>query len=263
MKVRGMRLTWCLWAALAAPLFQAASCQAQSGWVALFDGKSMAGWDDPRLKDPPGDAWSIDDGCLKANHGAHITEDLFTKDVFRDFELAWEWKVAPGANSGVKYRIQDRVFLGPRKGSFEDSVNFYIENRAKRATWGQEYVVGFEYQLLDNARNSDALVGVSHQAGALYDIVGPSKDVTRPVGEFNESRLLVKGNHVGHWLNGVKVVETDLDSALATERIARRWGTGTPVTIDLTKQPRRDCPISLQNHGGDTWFRNIKIRRLE
>jgi Domain of Unknown Function (DUF1080) len=252
-----------LCAALAALLFQPGPCQAQSGWVALFDGKTMAGWDDPRLKDPPGDAWSIDDGCLKANHGAHITEDLFTKEVFRDFELAWEWKVAPGANSGVKYRIQDRVVLGTRKGSFEDSVNFYIGNRAKRATWGQEYVVGFEYQILDNTRNSDARVGVSHQAGALYDIVGPSKDVTRPVGEFNESRLVVKGNHVEHWLNGVKVVETDLDSPLAAERFARRWGAGTPVTIDLTKQPRKDCPISLQNHGGDTWFRNIKIRRLE
>jgi hypothetical protein len=252
-----MKLAWCFLAALL-------PCQAQSGWVSLFDGKTMAGWDDPRQKVPPGDGWTIDDGCLKAKAGAHITEDLFTKDVFRDFELSWEWKVAPGANSGVKYRIQDRVFLGRHAGRFEDSVNFFAQNRtAKRAEYGQEYVVGFEYQIFDNTRNSDARVGVSHQAGALYDIVGPSKDVTRPVGEFNESRLVVKGNHVEHWLNGVKVVETGLDSPLAAERIAHRWGAGTPVTIDLTKQPRKDCPISLQNHGGDTWFRNIKIRRLE
>jgi hypothetical protein len=73
----------------------------------------------------------------------------------------------------------------------------------------------------------------------------------------------VKGNHVEHWLNGVKVVETDLDSPRAAESAAKRWGAGTPVAIDLTKQPRKDCPISLQNHGGDTWFRNIKIRRLD
>lgn len=254
-----MKLAWCC--VVLAPLV----CQAQSAWVSLFDGKTMAGWDDPRQKVPPGDAWSIDDGCLKANAGAHITEDLFTKDVFHDFELTWEWKVAPGANSGVKYRIQDKVFLAhlPAHG-FEDLVNVSLKNRpSERPDHGQEYVVGFEYQILDNTRNSDARVGTSHQAGALYDIVGPSKDATRPVGEFNESRLVVKGNHVEHWLNGAKVVEADLDSPLAAEHIAHRWGNGTPVTIDLTKQPRKDCPISLQNHGGDTWFRNIRIRRLD
>lgn len=257
-----MKLRWCLWAALAAaPL----ASQAQSVWVALFDGKTMAGWDDPRQKTPPGDAWTIDDGCLKANRGPRITEDLFSKDVFRDFELAFEWKVAPGANSGVKYRIQDHVFLAHHPTPhFEDLVNFSMLNRpAERPDHGQEYVVGFEYQLLDNARNSDARAGATHQAGALYDIEGPTRDATRPVGEFNESRLIVKGNHVEHWMNGVKVVEADLDSPLAAERIARRWGKGTPVTEALTKQPRKDCPISLQNHGGDTWFRNIRIRRLD
>jgi len=261
MKRQRARTACCLWAALALP----AACQAQSAWVSLFDGKTMAGWEDPRQKVPPGDAWTIDDGCLKANRGARITEDLFTKDVFRDFELEWEWKVAPGANSGVKYRIQDRVFLAHHPARrFEDIVNFSLLNRpAARPDHGQEYVVGFEYQILDNTRNSDARAGTSHRAGALYDIAGPSKDATRPVGEFNQSRLVVKGNHVEHWLNGEKVVETDLDSPLAAERIARRWGNDTAVTVDLTKQPRKDCPISLQNHGGDTWFRNIRIRRLD
>jgi hypothetical protein len=257
-----MKLIWYLWAGVAA----AGACQAQSGWVSLFDGKSMGGWDDPRLKSPPGDGWTIEDGCLKAKAGARITEDLFSKDLFRDFELAWEWKVAPGANSGVKYRIQDHGFLAQNAPTkrFEDLVNFSMQNRvAERPEHGQDYVIGFEYQLLDNVRNADGRVGASHQAGALYDIAGPAKDVTRPVGEFNESRLVVKGNHVEHWLNGVKVVETDLDSPLAAERIAHRWGAATTVTMDLTKQPRKDCPISLQNHGGDTWFRNIKIRRLE
>ncbi len=241
------------------------ACFAQNGWVSLFDGKTFAGWDDPRQKDPPGDAWSIDNGCLKANAGAHITEDLFTKERFHDFELTWEWKVAPGANSGVKYRIQDKVFLANGNGhSFEDLVNQSLLHRpTARPAHGQEYVIGFEYQILDNAANSDARAGVTHQAGALYDIAGPSKDVTRPAGEFNESRLVVKGNHVEHWMNGVKVVDADLDSPQAAERIAHRWGAGTPVTEDLTKQPRRDCPISLQNHGGDTWFRDIKIRRLD
>jgi hypothetical protein len=260
-----MKFASCLWMALAAPLLAPLPGQAQSGWITLFDGKTMAGWDDPRQKVPPGDGWTIEAGCLKANAAARITEDLFTKDKFRDFELDWEWKVAPGANSGVKYRIQDRVFLANHAShGFEDLVNFSVRHPpAERPAHGQEYVVGFEYQMLDNTSNSDARAGESHQAGALYDIAGPSKDVTRPVGEFNESRLIVKRNHVEHWLNGVKVVESDLDSPLAVERIAHRWGAGTAVTVDLTEQPHKECPISLQNHGGDTWFRNIKIRRLD
>ena len=259
-----------LWGPLAAAwLVMAATAPfafpASPDWIVLFDGKTMAGWEDPRQKVPPGDAWTIDDGCLKANRAPRITEDLFTRELFRDFELMFEWRIAPGANSGVKYRIQDRVFLARHPVSrFEDLVNFSLENRPPaRPDRGQEYVVGFEYQVLDNTRNSDARHGADHQAGALYDIVGPVRDVTRPVGQFNESRLVVKGNHVEHWLNGVKVVDTDLDSAEAAEHIAHRWGQGTPVTELLTKQPRKDCPISLQNHGGEAWFRNLKVRRLE
>jgi len=256
-----MRAAWLLWVGAFAG---AAACAAESGWVSLFDGKTMAGWEDPRQKTPPGDAWGIEDGCLKANRRPRITEDLFTKETFRDFELMFEWRVSPGANSGVKYRIQDKVFLRGGAGKFEDWVNYAIGHRPEtRPDHGQEYVVGFEYQVLDNGRNPDARHGTDHQAGALYDIVGPEKDVTRPVGEFNESRLVVKGNHVEHWLNGVKVVETDLDSATAAERIAKRWGKGTPVGDALTKQPKRDCAISLQNHGDDAWFKNIKIRKLE
>jgi Domain of Unknown Function (DUF1080) len=250
-----------LWIALALPLV----CQAQSGWIVLFDGKTMAGWDDPRKKTPPGDAWTIDDGCLKANRHPHITEDLFSNALFRDFELVFDWRVAPGANSGVKYRIQDHVFLVHQPMTkFEELVNFSVGNRPPtRPNHGQDYVIGFEYQVLDNTRNPDARNGTEHQAGALYDIAGPVRDVTRPVGEFNSSRLVVKGNHVEHWLNGVKVVEADLDSPHAAERIAHRWGAGTPVTNLLTQQPHKDCPISLQNHGDDAWFKNIRIRKLD
>ncbi len=256
-----MKFALILGSILAAPLI----CQGQSGWIELFDGKTMAGWEDPREKTPPGDGWTIDDGCLKAIRNPHITEDLFTKELFHDFELVFDWRVARASNSGVKYRIQDRVFLkfGAAK-KFEDVVNLSVQNRPQdRPARGQEYVVGFEYQVLDNTANEDAKNGTDHMAGALYDIAGPSKDVTRPVGQFNQSRLIVKGNHVEHWLNGVKLVDTQLDSPTAVARIARRWGSGSPVYEEMAKQPKKDCPISLQNHGGDAWFRNIKIRRLE
>ena len=257
-----MRIAWWAFAVLIAG---PPAGHAQSAWVSLFDGKTMAGWDDPRQKTPPGDGWTIDDGCLKANRSPRITEDLFSKDTYRDFELAWEWKIAPGANSGVKYRIQERLFLASYAGHrFEDTVNYSMLHKPTvRPDHGQEYVVGFEYQLLDNARNSDARVGVDHQAGAVYDIMGPEKDMTRPVGEFNESRLVVKGNHVEHWLNGVKIVDAELDSPQVVERTAKRWGRGSPVFNLLTKQPHKECPISLQNHGDEAWFRNLKIRRLD
>ncbi len=233
------------------------------GWRLLFDGKTFQGWVDPTRKSPPGDSFVIEDGCLKATAHPRITEDLFTSATYRDFELEFDWKIAPGGNSGVKYRIQDHLFVPQQFRRFEDNVNAAIKDRPKeRPVKGQDYVIGFEYQLLDDARNPDGRNGVTHQSGALYDVFGPSKDATRPVGEFNHSRLVIKGQHIEHWLNGVKVVDGSLDAPEVAQAAARRWGAGSPVYELLVKQPRRDCPISLQNHDTEAWFKNIKIRAL-
>jgi hypothetical protein len=230
------------------------------GWTLLFDGKTMDGWDDPRLKTPPGDAWTIEDGCLKANAHPRITEDLFTVDTFGDFELEFDWRISPGGNSGVKYRIQDHRFVAPMKGTFEQSVEQSFRHPVgQRPARGQDYVIGFEYQVIDN---SDVRNSPKQMAGALYDMVAPSTQTARPVGEFNHSRILVRGNHVEHWMSGVKVIDTALDSPEALEGIKTRWGIAPHVYELLAMQPKRDCPISLQNHGADAWFRNIKIRRL-
>jgi len=238
--------------------------QAQNVWTVLFDGANRAQWDDPRQKMPPGDGWTVEDGCLRAVHSPRILEDMVTRKVFGDFELSLEWKISPGGNSGIKYKIQDRVFLAQHPGgSFEDLVNWSLGHRPTvRPDKGQEYVVGFEYQILDNAGNIDARHGADRQAGALYDIAGPTKDVTKPVGEFNQTRIVVRGNHVEHWLNGVKVVDTSLDSPQTLDHLAKRWGKGSPVYELLAKQPKKECSISLQNHGSDAWFRDIKIRKL-
>ena len=90
----------------------------------------------------------------------------------------------------------------------------------------------------------------------------PSRDVTRPVGEWNHSRLVARGEHVEHWLNGVKVVDASLDTPEVARETGVRWGVGSPVNELLVKHPRKICQISLQNHETDAWFRNLKIRRF-
>ena len=239
-----------------------------AGWRLLFDGKTYAGWIDPTKKSSPGDSFTIEGGCLKAMPKPRIVEDLFTEETWRDFELEFDWKISPGGNSGIKYKIQDHLFLmepaAGVPGRFEDRVALSLRNRpAGRPDHGQDYVIGFEYQLLDNEKNADARKGANHQAGALYDAVAPSKSMSRPVGEFNHSRLVVKGEHAEHWLNGVKVVDTSLEAPEIASGASARWGEGSAVYEMLVKHPRKDCTISLQNHETAAWFKNIKIRRLE
>jgi len=245
---------------------QLTPAEQSAGWHLLFDGRTFANWQNPAFKSPPGDSFTIEDGCLKAMPHPRITEDLFSSATYRDFELAWDWKISPGGNSGVKYRIQGRVFLVPSgaPSRFEDLVNMALKNPPKtRPNRGQEYVIGFEYQMLDDAANPDARRGTTHRAGALYDMVAPTRDMTKPVGEWNHSRLVVKGDRVEHWMNGVKVVDTSLDVPAVAEHTGARWGVGSPVYELLVKHPRRDCPISLQDHDSATWFKNIRIRVLK
>ena len=237
-----------------------------SGWKLLFDGKTMTNWVDPGKMTPPGDAWEIADGCLHTKSRPHITEDLFSADKYRDFELSFEWKISVAGNSGVKYRIQDHRYLRPRENSekFESTVQRTMSGPpAERSARVQDYVIGFEYQITDNDKNSDAVhAGPKHSTGALYDMVAPTNAQPRPVGEFNLSRIVLRGTHVEHWLNGVKVVDSQLDSPDAIAGIRKRWADAPAVEELLEKEPKRDCPVSLQNHGDEAWFKNIKIKRL-
>lgn len=241
-----------------------------AGWKLLFDGKSFKGWNDVSKLNPPGNSWAIEDGCLKSLAKPGVREDLFTTANFTDFELAFEWKISPGGNSGLKYRIQDRFFIDERRSKkegfkrFEDLANDSIRTRAtKRADATQEYIVGFEYQVIDDAAHPDARRGGYYQAGALYDMIATSQAAAKKPGEFNEARIVVRGNRIEHWLNGVKVVEGTLDAPETLARAAKRWTTESPIYKALANQPRKATPIALQNHNDEAWFRSIRIRPLK
>jgi hypothetical protein len=261
----GIGFTLAMAALAAAADNQLTPQEKKEGWKLLFDGKTFNGWEDPAKRTPPGDSFVIEEGCLKSVRRPQMTEDLFTAQKYTDFELVFDWKIAPGGNSGVKYRIQDRVILADEvKGQkFEDRANASLKNRRMdRPAKGQEYVIGFEYQVLDNEKNPDARRGANHQAGALYDMISPAKDATLPVGQFNHSRLIVKGDHIEHWLNGEKVVDGSLNDPGVANGTAARWGETSLVYELLVKHPKRECQISLQNHESEAWFKNIKIRKL-
>jgi hypothetical protein len=160
--------------------------------------------------------------------------DLMTKEAFRDYELAFEWKATPGMNSGVKYNV---------------SEEFSLKNASNHAA------LGFEYQVLDDSLNEDNKIP-SHRAGSLYDLI-PAPDNKRlmPVGQWNSSRIVFRGNHGEHWLNGTKIIEYDLgtprmDSALAKSKYRNIKGFAD----------RRAGHIILQDHGEEVYFRNLKIR---
>lgn len=239
----------------------------KQGWKLLFDGKSLKGWEDPAKKSPAGDSWSIDNGALKAAKEPKIREDLFTRAQYGDFELTFEWKISPGGNSGLKYRVQDRFLVDDRQrqqyGKFETMANDAIKTRAiTRTAATQEYVVGFEFQVIDDSGHADAKRGALYQAGALYSMLPASKPMAKPVGEYNQARVVVRGDKIEHWLNGVKVVDGSLADESIKSKAAARWTTDSLVYKGLAERPKKKTPITLQNHGDEAWFRNIKIRPL-
>lgn len=213
-------------------------------WRPLFDGETFDGWIGLGRDAVPEGHWRIEDGAIRkvasgtvpvAGDGQPLVGgDLMTTETFGDFEFAFEWKVAEGANSGVKYNVSEKLSTShvPRYAA-----------------------LGFEYQVLDDDRHPDAELP-SHRAGALYDMI-PAGDAKalKPVGEWNESRIVFDGMHGEHWLNGVLVVEYDLDSPRFDSLLAASKYADIEGFAD-----RRVGHIVLQDHGDDVWFRNLLIR---
>lgn len=242
-----------------------------SGWTLLFDGKSYRGWLDPARRTPPGDSWEIAEGALRTRRDPKIREDLVSEAKYENFELAWDWKIAPRGNSGVKYAIQDFILLDTRyrpKLPFEKQVGYEIEHKQSKreavdpAIGSEEYVVGFEYQMIDDAAHADALRGGLYQTGALYSMLAPGKTHVKAPGEWNSSRIVKRGNHIEHWLNGEKVLDGGLDDPSIAAGAGKRWKDVPAVRHMLADRPVKNCPISLQNHNDEAWFKNIRVRRL-
>ena len=201
-----------------------------AGWKLLFDGSGLEHWRGFRMKKIPA-GWSAADGVLRFDpptEGARA--DIVTKNQYKDFELALEWAVTPGGNSGIFFRVS------------EDTE--------------RTYETGAEYQVLDNAGHRDGQKPVT-SAGSNYALHPPVKDVTRPVGEWNEARIRVEGARVEHWLNGTKLLEYELwtddwKAQVAASKFAAMPGYG------LNEKGH----IAIQDHGDEVRFRNLKIRRL-
>ena len=203
----------------------------KSGWRLLFDGKTTAGWRGFKKTGFPADRWVVKEKALQhvptGTGDSHGGGDIVTVDRFSDFDLRFEWRIAPGANSGLKY--------------------FVTEER--------DGPIAHEYQVLDDARHPDAKIGPHRQTAAFYDVLPPAADKPlRPVGEWNESRVLVRGNHVEHWLNGRKVVEYELGSPELAAAIARSKFKDVPGFGQKIAGH-----ILLQDHGDEVAFRSIKI----
>jgi len=197
-----------------------------AGWKLLFDGTSLAGWKGYKTATVP-TGWTAADGVLtRSGTGG----DLLTAEQYGDFEMRFEWKVPEKGNSGIIYRIAE--------------------------TEQYPWQTGPEFQVLHNQGHADGKNPIT-SAGSNYAVNPPVKDVTKPVGEWNEGRLVVQGNHVEHWLNGVKVVEYEIGSADWEARVK-----ASKFAKVANYGRMKGGYIALQDHGDAVSFRNLKIKSL-
>ncbi len=200
----------------------------REGFVSLFDGRTLRGWHGYRKPGQSIQGWQVIDGAIVRTGAGG---DLVSDRRYGDFELRIDWKITPGGNSGIFYRGDES----------EPEI----------------YRTAIEYQVLDNDRHPDGKNGRDRWASALYGLYAPDKIATRPVGEWNQTRIVVRGDHIEHWLNGEKVVDCELGSPDWKSRVAASKFKDWPSFATL-----RSGVIGLQDHGDEVSYRNIRIREL-
>ena len=216
-------------AASAAPN-QLTAAEKSAGWTLLFDGKTTNGWRVYNKKGAAINGWTVVDGTLHCQSKVK-GDNIITEKQFNDFELAWEWKLLPKGNNGVKY--------------------FVTEARPKSP--------GPEYQMIDDAGHPDGKLGPDRQTASFYEVLPPAADKPlRTPGEWNESKIVVRGKKVEHWLNGRNVLSFEMGSdavkaGIADSKFKHEAGFGDKIVGH----------IMLTYHQDDCWYRNIKIRELK
>lgn len=201
-----------------------------AGWQLLFDGKSLAGWRAYRAPKGTGEigpGWKVENGLLKKLAGVK-GGNIITVKQYDDFELTWEWRIEKGGNNGVKYLVTEQRPSAP----------------------------GHEYQMLDDEFEKWAKKPAKDHTAAFYEVLPPVADKGyKPAGQWNSSRILLKGNHVEHWLNGKKAIEYELGSDVVKAGVAESKFKKFPDFGQKIKGY-----IMLTDHNDEAWFRNIKLR---
>lgn len=204
----------------------------KEGWKLLFDGKDMSGW--RTYKNKPTNSWEVLNGELHCKGSvtdkSDLRSDLVTTDQFDNFELTMEWKISKAGNSGVMYHVTE--------------------------DYDAPYLSGPEYQLIDDEGFPDKLEDWQ-KTGADYAMYTTNARPTKPVGEYNFTKIVVNGSHREYWLNGVKIVDFEAWTADWNKRkMEGKWKDAPGYGM------ARSGYICLQDHGSEIWFRNIKIKKL-
>jgi len=210
------------------------SVSAQKGFKQLFDGKTTKGWHTYN-KTVVGSAWEVENGALHMSptkKGKDGGGDLVTDKEYGNFHLKYDWKVAPGANSGLI---------------------FFVHEDPK---FSQTYLTGPEMQVIDNDGHKDGKI-TKHRAGDLYDMLKSTSEPVKPLGEWNKAEIIANNGKLTFLLNGVKIVETTLwddnwKALIAGSKFKTWEGFGTYKT----------GKIALQDHGDEVWYKNIMIKEL-
>ncbi len=211
--------------------------ETEGGWKLLWDGKTTTGWKSSRGDVFPASGWEIKDGILSIveSDGAESSRggDIVTTENFSNFVLMVDFKLNPGANSGIKYFV-DR------------SINKQIGS-----------AIGLEYQILDDKVHPDAKLGRIEgirTMASLYDLKMAVNKSPNQIGEWNHAMIVSDKNHVEHWLNGVKVLEYERGGDEFKKLVSESKYAAIPGFGELA-----EGPILLQDHGNRVSFRDIKI----
>lgn len=206
------------------------SAKSTAKWQTIFNGKDLTGW--RGFQNKPTNAWEVKNGVLHCDghkKGAAHT-DLITDKEYKNFALSIQWKISPESNSGIMFHVSEK--------------------------YPSTYLSGPEYQIVDDKGWSGGLAPWQH-TGCNYAMQVADTIPVNPIGAWNTTKIVVNGAHVEHWLNGTKILAYELWSPeWEKQKSAHKWKDVAEYGMSKTGH------IALQYHGGDVWFKNIKLKVL-